>query len=83
MMRCVQCDTELVAPVRSEYWSEKHACHVWLCPKCCACFSSMVSLRADTDSPSCWPLWSRTMRHAAHGRRAFEFPTVSSAAWHY
>jgi hypothetical protein len=43
MMHCVQCDTELVAPVRSEYWSDSHACYVWLCPKCCACFSSVVS----------------------------------------
>src|SRR5215467_7942493 len=25
MVRCVQCDTELVAPVRSEYWSDDHA----------------------------------------------------------
>ena len=50
MMRCVHCDTELVAPVRSEYWSDKHACHIWLCPKCCACFSSVVSLPADTDT---------------------------------
>ena len=24
MMRCVHCDTELVAPVRSEYWTDKH-----------------------------------------------------------
>jgi len=43
MMSCVQCDTELVAPVRSEYWSDKHACHIWLCPNCCACFSSVIS----------------------------------------
>jgi hypothetical protein len=50
MMRCVHCDTELVAPVRSEYWSDKHACHIWLCPKCCACFSSVVSFPADTDT---------------------------------
>jgi hypothetical protein len=50
MMRCVHCDTELVAPVRSEYWSDKHACHIWLCPKCCACFSSVVSFSADTDT---------------------------------
>ena len=49
MMRCIHCDTELVAPVRSEYWSDKHACHIWLCPKCCACFSSVVSFSADTD----------------------------------
>jgi hypothetical protein len=37
MMHCVQCDTELVAPVRSEYWSDMHACHVWHYPKCCVC----------------------------------------------
>jgi hypothetical protein len=49
MVRCVQCDTELVAPVRSEYWRDKHACHIWHCPKCCACFSSLVSFSADID----------------------------------
>ena len=43
MMRCVQCDNELVAPERSEYWSNKHACHIWLCPTCSACFESLVS----------------------------------------
>ncbi len=52
MTRCVQCDTELIAPVRSEYWSDKHACHIWLCPKCCACFSSRVSFPADTATES-------------------------------
>jgi len=50
MIRCVQCDIELVAPVRSEYWSSNHACYIWLCPKCCACFDSLVSLPADTDT---------------------------------
>jgi hypothetical protein len=50
MMRCVQCDTQLVAPVRSEYWSDEHACHIWLCQKCCACFSSVVSFPADTNT---------------------------------
>ncbi len=50
MVRCVQCDTELVAPVRSEYWSDKHACHIWHCSKCCACFSSLVSISDDTDT---------------------------------
>ena len=43
MMRCVQCDIELVAPERSEYWSDRHACHIWLCPTCSACFESLVS----------------------------------------
>jgi hypothetical protein len=50
LVRCVHCDTELVAPVRSEYWSDKHACHIWLCPKCCACFSSVVSFPADANT---------------------------------
>jgi hypothetical protein len=52
MMRCVQCDAELVAPVRSEYWTDKHVCHIWHCRKCCACFSSLVSFPADTDTES-------------------------------
>jgi hypothetical protein len=50
LVRCVHCDAELVAPVRSEYWSDKHACHIWLCPKCCACFSSVVSFPADANT---------------------------------
>jgi hypothetical protein len=52
LVRCVHCDAELVAPVRSEYWSDKHACHIWLCPKCCACFSSVVSFPADVITGS-------------------------------
>jgi len=50
MMRCVQCDTELVAPERSEYLSNKHACHIWLCPTCSACFESLVSFSTDAES---------------------------------
>ena len=46
-MRCSQCSTELVAPVRSEYWSDRHACHVWLCSKCNICFESLVSFPAE------------------------------------
>jgi hypothetical protein len=49
MVRCVHC--ALVAPVRSEYWS-KHACHIWLCPKCCACFSTVVAFPAETEAES-------------------------------
>ena len=49
-MRCVQCDTQLVAPERSEYWSDRHACHIWLCPTCSACFESLVSFPSDTES---------------------------------
>jgi len=52
LVRCVHCDAELVAPVRSEYWSGNHACHIWLCPKCCACFSSVVSFPADIKGHS-------------------------------
>ena len=52
LVRCVHCDAELVAPVRSEYWSDKHACHIWLCPKCCACFSSVVSFPANANTES-------------------------------
>jgi hypothetical protein len=51
LVRCVHCDTDLVAPVRSEYWSDNHACHIWHCPKCCACFSSLVSFSDDTATP--------------------------------
>jgi hypothetical protein len=50
MMRCVQCDSELVAPERSEYWSDRHACHIWLCPTCSACFESRVSFPTNTES---------------------------------
>jgi hypothetical protein len=50
MMRCVQCGSELVAPERSEYWSDRHACHIWLCPTCSACFESLVSFPTNTES---------------------------------
>jgi hypothetical protein len=50
MMHCVHCETELVAPVRSEYWNDKRACYIWHCPKCCACFSSVVSFPPDTNT---------------------------------
>jgi hypothetical protein len=52
MMRCVHCARELVAPVRSEYWSDRHACHIWLCPKCYFCFSTVVSFPAETEAES-------------------------------
>ena len=50
MMPCVQCNTELVAPERSEYWSDRHACHIWLCPTCSVCFESLVSFPTDSES---------------------------------
>jgi hypothetical protein len=47
-MKCVQCSNELVAPERSEYWSDKRACHIWHCRKCSCCFESLVLFPADT-----------------------------------
>jgi hypothetical protein len=49
-MKCVQCSNELIAPERSEYWSDRRACHLWYCPKCSCCFESLVLLAADTRS---------------------------------
>jgi hypothetical protein len=43
MMHCVQCDCPRKVRVL-----EQQA----LCPKCCACFDSLVSLPADTDTES-------------------------------
>ena len=37
-MKCVQCGHRLIAPERSEYWSDKRACHIWYCRKCSCCF---------------------------------------------
>jgi hypothetical protein len=71
MMHCVQCDNELVAPIRSEYWSEKHACHIWHCAKCCACFSPLVSFSADTDtepSLAAFTLWAKAPAYPPQSR---------------
>jgi hypothetical protein len=70
LVRCVHCESELVAPVRSEYWSDKQACRIWHCPKCCACFSSLVSLSDDTDTE---PL----------RRYNFRLCPTAPAAWRY
>jgi len=45
--KCVQCGDEQIAPERPEYWNERHAFHIWLCPKCSASVASRVSLPAD------------------------------------
>ena len=70
MLRCVQCGTDLVAPVRSEYRSDNRACHIWHCPKCCACFSSSVSFTDDTDTES-------------QRRDNFRLCATAPAAWRY
>ena len=50
-MKCVQCSNELIAPERSEYWSDKRACHIWYCRKCSCCFefSGLVSRRDQVN----------------------------------
>ena len=50
-MKCVQCSNELVAPERSEHWSDRRACHIWYCRKCSCCFefSRLVSCRHQVD----------------------------------
>jgi hypothetical protein len=65
MMHCVQCNTELVAPERSEYLSAKHVCHIWLCPACSACFESLVLF--PTDSESMGDQFARPKRRATIG----------------
>jgi hypothetical protein len=47
-MACVQCSNELVAPERSEHWSDRRACHIWYCRKCSCYFESLVLFPADT-----------------------------------
>jgi hypothetical protein len=49
-LNCVQCGNELMAPERSEYWSDGHARHVWYCDRCSLCFESLVSFHANTMS---------------------------------
>jgi hypothetical protein len=68
MMHCVQCNTELVAPERSEYLSDKHVCHIWLCPTCSACFESLVSF--PTDSESMGDQFARPIRAGQHRHRS-------------
>ena len=49
-MKCVQCSEELIAPERSEYWSDRCTCHVWHCPKCSCCFESFVFVSCHNNS---------------------------------
>ncbi len=70
MVHCVQCGADLVAPVPSEYWSDNHACHIWHCPKCCACFSSLVCFSDDTDTEP-------------PRRYNFRLSAIAPGAWRY
>jgi ribosomal protein L37AE/L43A len=47
---CIQCGNELIAPDTSEYRIERQVHHVWRCPKCNACFGSLVAFPPDTKS---------------------------------
>ena len=49
-INCVQCSNELIAPERSEYRNERQVHHVWHCPKCCACFGSLLVFPAGSKS---------------------------------
>ena len=35
-IKCIQCGSEQITPERAEYWSDRHAFHIWHCPKCTA-----------------------------------------------
>lgn len=37
-IECVQCDSELIAPERSEYFEGSDIRHIWHCGKCDSCF---------------------------------------------
>ena len=57
-MKCVQCGDELIAPEKSDYRHEGDICHVWHCPKCCACFGApapsffdISSMKSRRDTP--------------------------------
>ncbi len=43
---CIHCDSELIAPVWSEYRSKQQNRHLWRCWKCDCCFETI----ADTNS---------------------------------
>jgi transcriptional regulator NrdR family protein len=41
---CIKCSKELIAPVKSEYHDGGHIRHMWLCPKCTACFDTLEQI---------------------------------------
>jgi hypothetical protein len=47
---CKQCGNELIAPERSEHRNRRQVHHVWHCPKCSACFGSLVVFPAANES---------------------------------
>jgi hypothetical protein len=69
MVRCVQCDTELVAPVRSEYWSDKRACHR---PEAVAAFFHALRIGSGLGKIS--------RNHPRNKRAAFQRPNRKSSA---
>ena len=49
-MECVQCSNELVAPERSEHWSDRRACHIWYCRKCSGPVAELVGIEGGVVS---------------------------------
>ena len=43
-IKCIQCGSEQITPERAEYWTDRHAFHIWHCPKCTADLASTLSL---------------------------------------
>jgi len=46
-VNCVQCDNELIAPEKSEFWNERDIRNLWRCPKCACCFATIVETESD------------------------------------
>ena len=46
-----QCGSEQIAPERAEYWTDRHAFHIWHCPKCTALAIKDIKSGRD-DLPS-------------------------------
>ncbi len=47
---CVRCKGELVAPAKSECWSEGQIRHHWRCPTCGYRFKTIVETNSDKDA---------------------------------
>ncbi len=45
-MNCFKCSHELIAPERSQYWSEWDIRHHWHCPKCNSCFETITDTKS-------------------------------------
>jgi transcriptional regulator NrdR family protein len=46
-MRCVRCDHEIIAPIKTELLDDKVIRHLWQCPGCKARFESLPRFPKD------------------------------------